>query len=42
MSYVIAFLLLSGLMVASAAMVIAWCIATDERYMSNVWKDDNE
>ena len=42
MSYIQAFLVLAGLMVLSASMVIAWCIATDEKYMNNVWREDDE
>ena len=42
MSHIQAFLVLAGLMVLSASMVIAWCIATDEKYMNNVWREDNE
>ena len=42
MSHIQAFLVLAGLMVLSASMVIAWCISTDEKYMKNVWKDDDE
>ena len=42
MSYIQAYLVLAGLMALSASMVIAWCISTDERYMNNVWRDDNE
>ena len=42
MSYIQAFLVLAGLMVLSASMVIAWCIATDEKYMNNVWRDGDD
>ena len=42
MSYIQAFLVLAGLMVLSASMVIAWCISTDEKYMNNVWREDDE
>jgi hypothetical protein len=28
--------------VLSAAIVIAWAIATDEKYMNNVWRDEDE
>ena len=41
MSHIAAFLLLNGLMIASAAMVVAWCIATDDRYMET-WRDGDE
>ena len=42
MSYIQAYLVLAGLMTLSASMVIAWCIATDEKYIKNVWRDDDE
>ena len=38
MSHAIAFLLLNGLMIASAAAVIVWCISTDDRYL-DTWRD---
>ncbi len=41
MSHALAFLLLNGLMVASAVMVVAWCIATDDRYL-DTWRDNDE
>jgi len=40
-AYAQAVLVLTGLIVLSGAVVVAWCIATDERYM-NTWKDDHE
>lgn len=40
--YVKAYLVLAGLMVLSAVLVIAHCLATDERYLKNTWGDDDE
>lgn len=40
--YIKAYLVLAGLMVLSAVLVIAHCLATDERYLSGNWRDDDE
>ena len=41
-AYTKAYLVLTGLMVLSAVLVIAHCLATDEKYMSNTWRDNDE
>lgn len=41
MSHAMAFLVLNGLMVASAVAVVMWCISTDDRYL-DTWRDDSE
>ena len=40
--YIKAYLVLGGLMVLSAVLVIAHCLATDEKYMKNTWGDEDE
>ena len=40
--YIKAYLVLAGLMVLSAVLVIAHCLATDEKYLSDNWRDDDE
>ena len=40
--YVKAYLVLAGLMVLSAVLVIAHCLATDEKYLSDNWRDEDE
>ncbi len=40
-THIYAFTALSVLMVLAGAMVVTWCIATDERYM-DTWRDNDE
>ena len=40
--YIKAYLVLGGLMVLSTVLVIAHCLATDEKYLSDNWRDKDE